>query len=168
MQVLTEAATPLPTATVAERYVIVWQMQQPAGALLHQMGRSHCSKKQVLWRAHDKGGRRIPLQPNIEHNTLNLAAGTSDLPRVDGTVDHATAEEQDERMQGSTGGCKGVVPLANPARSVLRSVAWLQAAVRALPQGTVVQLRTAGALSFPAAAESPGAICLTCTYCSLP
>ena len=157
MQVLAEAAAPLPAAAVADRYVLVWQTQQPAGALPHQMRRSQCSKPQVLWRAHDKGGRRILLQPRAERVAANPAVGTSDLPRVDGSPVHAVIGEPCGRTQGSTRSCEGVIPPSNPARSVLRSVAWLQAAVRALPQGAVVQLRTAGTLSFPAAVEAPGA-----------
>ena len=162
VQVLAEAAAPLSAATVAERYIIVWQTQQPAQALLRQMGRSHCSNKQVLWRAHDKGGHRIPLQRRAGRMSLNHPAGTSDLPQVDGTPARAINGEPFELTP--TGGCKGIIPPVNPARSVLRSVAWLQAAVRALPQGAVVQLRTTGALSFPAAAEAPGAILRTKSF----
>ena len=159
VQVLAEAAAPLPAAALAERYVIAWQTQQPAGALLHHMVRSYFSKKQVLWRAHDQNGHCIPLQCRAGRPSLNHPAGTSDLPHVDGNPARTAIGEPHGHMQGSTGSCEGVIPPKNPARSVLRSVAWLQAAVRALPQSAEVRLRTAGALSFPAAAEAPGAAC---------
>ena len=157
VQVLAEAAARLPAAPVAERYVIVWQTQQPATVVLRQSGRSHRSRRRVQWQAREKGGRRVPLQPRAEPASLSLAAASADQPRVAGTPAHAGGGEPCGRTQGAMGGCKGVIPSSNPARDVLRSVAWLQAAVRALPQGAAVQLRTAGALSFPAAAEAPGA-----------
>ena len=44
-----------------------------------------------------------------------------------------------------------------PAREALRSVAWLQAAVRGSRPGSAIRLRTRGVLSFPQLQESPGA-----------
>jgi hypothetical protein len=58
------------------------------------------------------------------------------------------------RLQSAGGGGAA----AGPAGAVLRHVAWLQAAVRALPPGSEVALRTAGALSFPAASDPAGAL----------
>lgn len=44
-----------------------------------------------------------------------------------------------------------------PAREALRSVAWLQAAVRGSRPGSAIRLHTRGVLSFPQLQESPGA-----------
>jgi len=43
-----------------------------------------------------------------------------------------------------------------PAREALRSVAWLQAAVRSSRPGSAIRLRTYGSLSFPQLQEPPG------------
>ena len=45
-----------------------------------------------------------------------------------------------------------------PAREALRSVAWLQAAVRGSQPGSAILLRTRGVLSFPQLQDSPGAL----------
>lgn len=45
-----------------------------------------------------------------------------------------------------------------PAREALRSVAWLQAAVRGSKPGSSIRLSTQGALSFPQLQEAPGVL----------
>ena len=58
-----------------------------------------------------------------------------------------------------------------PAREALRSVAWLQAAVRGSKPGSSIRLNTRGALSFPQQLEAPGALQLLfnrpCTSCCI-
>lgn len=53
------------------------------------------------------------------------------------------------RMRTSAGGRE-----VHPAREALRSVAWLQAAVRGSRPGSAIRLRTRGVLSFPQLQDS--------------
>lgn len=141
-------AAPPPEAAAAERYVITWQVQQPVAPRAPGRRRADAARRtrRVRWHARAKA----PQAPAISPGTVQ---GRAASPTASVRHSAGTDPAGPHRLQSSGGGGAA----AGPAGAVLRHVAWLQAAVRALPPGSEVALRTAGALSFPAASDPAGA-----------
>ena len=130
LQVLKEA--PRATAALSQaRYEVLWQAQQP------QRRRSGAVMQ-----------RSLPKRPAA---VQWLAVGSSKE-----NAQPAATFPASYSSSCPSRGKEGEPDLASPAREALRSVAWLQAAVRGSTPGQKLCLRTRGALSFPPAQDVPG------------
>ena len=117
-----------PAAPPEARYTIIWQAER---AMLRSPQRarscSRCHTTAVQWLAGAGRENNLPFPGRF-------------AIRDEGHV-----------RQRSRAGALG------PAGQALRSVSWLQAAVRGSRPGAELRLRTRGALSFPHAQDGPGA-----------
>jgi len=141
-------AAPPSEAAPAERYVITWQAQQPVAPRApgcRRAGDARCARR-VRWHARAKA----PQGPAASDDAVQgRVAGPMESVRHSAGADPGGLHH----LQS----CGGGGAAGGPAGAVLQHVAWLQAAVRALPPGAEVALRTTGALSFPAASDPAGA-----------